>query len=116
VARRLGVPLVFTYHTRYEKYAHYVPAPERLVAALAVRLACRFADQADLVIAALRPHRRDLRAAGCGRASPSFRPACRWTASVRRRRGGAARSSGSRPTRWFASTWAAWTGRRAWSA
>jgi len=51
VARRLGVPLVFTYHTRYEKYAHYVPAPERLVAALAVRLACRFADQADLVIA-----------------------------------------------------------------
>jgi 1,2-diacylglycerol 3-alpha-glucosyltransferase len=51
IARRLGVPLVFTYHTRYEKYAHYVPAPERLVAALAVGLACRFADQADLVIA-----------------------------------------------------------------
>jgi len=51
IARRLRVPLVFTYHTRYEKYAHYVPAPERLVAALAVRLACRFADHADLVIA-----------------------------------------------------------------
>jgi len=51
IARRLAVPLVFTYHTRYEKYAHYVPAPERLVAALAVRLACRFADRADLVIA-----------------------------------------------------------------
>jgi glycosyltransferase involved in cell wall biosynthesis len=51
IARRLGAPLVFTYHTRYEKYAHYVPAPERLVAALAVRLACRFADRADLVIA-----------------------------------------------------------------
>lgn len=51
IARRLGAPLVFTYHTRYEKYAHYVPAPERLVAALAVGLACRFADQADLVIA-----------------------------------------------------------------
>ena len=51
LARRLAVPLVFTYHTRYEKYAHYVPAPERLVAALAVRLACRFADRAELVIA-----------------------------------------------------------------
>ena len=51
IARRLAVPLVFTYHTRYEKYAHYVPAPERVVAALAVRLACRFADRADLVIA-----------------------------------------------------------------
>ena len=51
LARRLGVPLVFTYHTRYEKYAHYVPLPERLVAALAVRLSCRFATSADLVVA-----------------------------------------------------------------
>ena len=25
LARRLNRPLVFTYHTRYEKYAHYVP-------------------------------------------------------------------------------------------
>ena len=51
LARRLGVPLVFTYHTRYEKYAHYIPLPERLVAALAVRLSCRFAASADLVVA-----------------------------------------------------------------
>ena len=27
LARRLRRPLVFTYHTRYEKYAHYVPLP-----------------------------------------------------------------------------------------
>src|SRR5215468_12638612 len=51
LARRLGRPLVFTYHTRYEKYAHYVPLPERLVATMAVRLACRFADRAHLVVA-----------------------------------------------------------------
>ncbi len=51
LARRLARPLVFTYHTRYEKYAHYVPLPERLVAAFAVRLACRFASTADLVVA-----------------------------------------------------------------
>jgi 1,2-diacylglycerol 3-alpha-glucosyltransferase len=51
LARRHRRPLVFTYHTRYEKYAHYVPLPERFVAALAVRLSCRFADSADLVIA-----------------------------------------------------------------
>lgn len=50
-ARRHGRPLVFTYHTRYEKYAHYVPLPERVVAALAVRLSCRFAASSDLVIA-----------------------------------------------------------------
>jgi glycosyltransferase involved in cell wall biosynthesis len=51
LARRQGVPLVFTYHTRYEKYAHYVPLPPRLVRPLAVRLACRFAASADLVVA-----------------------------------------------------------------
>src|SRR4030067_662836 len=50
-ARRQDLPLVFTYHTRYEKYAHYVPLPQRLVAALAVRLSCRFANAADLVVA-----------------------------------------------------------------
>jgi 1,2-diacylglycerol 3-alpha-glucosyltransferase len=51
LARRLRRPLVFTYHTRYEKYAHYVPLPQRFVRGLAVRLACRFADSADLVVA-----------------------------------------------------------------
>jgi glycosyltransferase involved in cell wall biosynthesis len=51
LARSQGRPLVFTYHTRYEKYAHYVPLPPRLVRRLAVRLACRFADSADLVVA-----------------------------------------------------------------
>ncbi len=50
LARAQGRPLVFTYHTRYEKYAHYVPLPERLVASLAVSLACRFAGTADLVV------------------------------------------------------------------
>jgi glycosyltransferase involved in cell wall biosynthesis len=51
LARRTRRPLVFTYHTRYEKYAHYVPLPQRLVRGLAVQLACRFADSADLVVA-----------------------------------------------------------------
>ena len=51
LARRRRLPLVFTHHTRYEKYAHYVPVNQRLVSALAVRLSCRFADSADLVVA-----------------------------------------------------------------
>lgn len=51
LARAQRRPLVFTYHTRYEKYAHYVPLPPRLVRSLAVRLSCRFADSADLVVA-----------------------------------------------------------------
>src|SRR5712691_2485268 len=51
LARRQRRPLVFTYHTRHEKYAHYVPLPPRLVRSLAVRLACRFANSADLIVA-----------------------------------------------------------------
>ena len=51
LARRLGRPLVFTYHTRYEKYAHYVPLRQDWVQAIAIRWSCRFADRSDLVIA-----------------------------------------------------------------
>ena len=51
LARRAGRPLVFTYHTRYEKYAHYVPFPLSWVQKTAVARATRFANQADLVIA-----------------------------------------------------------------
>ena len=51
LARRLGRPLVFTYHTRYEKYAHYVPVTRGLVEAAAVKLSARFAARADAVIA-----------------------------------------------------------------
>ena len=50
-ARRAGRPLVFTYHTRYEKYAHYVPLTRPLVEAAAVKLSTRFASRADAVVA-----------------------------------------------------------------
>ncbi len=51
LARRAGRPLVFTYHTRYEKYAHYVPLRRPLVEAAAIRLSTSFAASADAVIA-----------------------------------------------------------------
>jgi 1,2-diacylglycerol 3-alpha-glucosyltransferase len=51
LARRHRRPLVFTYHTRYEKYAHYVPLTRPLVEAAAVRLSSGFASRADAVIA-----------------------------------------------------------------
>ena len=46
LARRLGRPLVFTYHTRYEKYAHYVPFSRAVVERAAVALSARFARRA----------------------------------------------------------------------
>ena len=51
LARRAGRPLVFTYHTRYEKYAHYVPLTRSLVEAAALGLSTRFAARADAVLA-----------------------------------------------------------------
>jgi len=50
-ARRWQRPLVFTYHTYYDRYAHYVPGPSRLVARMAVQQATAFANRADIVIA-----------------------------------------------------------------
>jgi 1,2-diacylglycerol 3-alpha-glucosyltransferase len=51
LARRLRRPLVFTYHTRYDKYAHYVPLSRAVVERAAVALSARFARRADAVIA-----------------------------------------------------------------
>jgi 1,2-diacylglycerol 3-alpha-glucosyltransferase len=63
-AHQANRPLVFTYHTRYERYAHYVPGPSRLVATMALRRALAFAQRADLVIAPTPSVARDLCALG----------------------------------------------------
>ncbi|MFN2459714.1 MAG: glycosyltransferase, partial [Candidatus Velthaea sp.] len=49
-ARRRGVPLVFTYHTRIEAYAHYLPFERRATEAAAVTLTRSYANGADAVI------------------------------------------------------------------
>ena len=64
LARRTGRPIVFTYHTRYEKYAHYVPLSRRLVESAAIRLSTRFADRCDMVIAPSTLLRDELQARG----------------------------------------------------
>jgi 1,2-diacylglycerol 3-alpha-glucosyltransferase len=64
LARRQGRPLVFTYHTRYDKYAHSVPLRRTLVAAAARGLSTRFAASADAIIAPSAVLRDELRARG----------------------------------------------------
>jgi len=49
-ARRLKRPLVFTYHTLIRQYAHYIPLPQPLVRAAAVRVSRGFSNSADHVI------------------------------------------------------------------
>jgi 1,2-diacylglycerol 3-alpha-glucosyltransferase len=64
LAHRQNRPLVFTYHTRYEKYAHYVPLSRTVVERAAVALSTRFARRADAVIAPSARVREELQRQG----------------------------------------------------
>ena len=50
-ARTFAVPLVFTHHTRYEEYTHYVPVDSPVLKTFVIELATRYANLADRVIA-----------------------------------------------------------------
>lgn len=49
-ARRLRVPLVYTYHTRLEEYAHYVPFDPHATRRAAEALTRTYANTADAVV------------------------------------------------------------------
>jgi len=49
-ARRSRVPLVFTYHTRIDEYAHYAPFEPHVARAALIALTRTFANRADAVI------------------------------------------------------------------
>ncbi|MGA9944669.1 MAG: glycosyltransferase, partial [Candidatus Cybelea sp.] len=49
-ARRYGMPLVYTYHTQLEAYAHYVPFEPNATRFAAAALTRAFANQADAVV------------------------------------------------------------------
>ncbi len=63
-ARRACVPLVFTYHTQLEAYAHYVPLQPNVARAVATRLTRAYANAADAVIVPTRAMNDRLRAMG----------------------------------------------------
>jgi glycosyltransferase involved in cell wall biosynthesis len=51
VAANKNVPIVFTHHTRYEDYVHYLPFDSEALTEIAVDLPTRFANLCDGVIA-----------------------------------------------------------------
>lgn len=51
IAAQRGVPVVFTHHTRYEQYTHYLPFDSAPVQAFVIELATRFANCCQGVIA-----------------------------------------------------------------
>jgi glycosyltransferase involved in cell wall biosynthesis len=51
IARYRNLPLVFTHHTRYEEYTHYVPLDSPLLKRFVIELATRYANLCDQVFA-----------------------------------------------------------------
>jgi 1,2-diacylglycerol 3-alpha-glucosyltransferase len=50
-AQKKNVPLIFTWHSLYDRYAHYMPfVPEKISAHLAMKNAATFAQRSDHVI------------------------------------------------------------------
>lgn len=49
-ARRMGIPLAFTFHTLYDQYVHYVPFARSFTKELAQRISRDFCNQCDLVL------------------------------------------------------------------
>ena len=51
VARMLSIPCVFTYHTIYEQYAHYIPFYQPIVRAIVRKNVLSFCRRVDHIIA-----------------------------------------------------------------
>lgn len=49
-AKKLGIPLVFTFHTLYEQYVHYIPFALSMTKDLAQHISRSFSNRCDLVI------------------------------------------------------------------
>ncbi len=50
-AKKFDIPLIFTHHTLYERYTHYVPADSPLIKKFAIQLTAGYANLCDSVIA-----------------------------------------------------------------
>lgn len=48
-ARRKHIPIVYTFHTQYEQYSHYIPLPSRLVNAYSRHQIIGFCESVDAV-------------------------------------------------------------------
>ena len=50
-ARKMHVPIVFTHHTLYERYTHYVPLDSPALKRVAIQLATEYANLCDQIVA-----------------------------------------------------------------
>ncbi|GAB6157454.1 glycosyltransferase family 4 protein [Desulfotomaculum varum] len=64
VAKKLGVPLVFTFHTLYDQYTHYVPIARELSKGITRKICVDFCNRCDLVITPTENISRHIRSMG----------------------------------------------------
>lgn len=50
VAKKLSIPIIFTYHTLYEHYVHYIPLPRCITRAITKKLVLRFCDRINGIV------------------------------------------------------------------
>lgn len=50
-ARKFDLPLLFTYHTRYDQYVHYLPMAQDLVKDVTIKYSRHFCNECDHIIA-----------------------------------------------------------------
>lgn len=51
IAKDLNIPVIFTYHTIYEKYLHYLPVPQFISRPIVKRIVMSFCKSVDCIIA-----------------------------------------------------------------
>lgn len=61
VARKVSIPIVFTHHTMYEKYVHYVPLPVPITEPVVKTLVQAYCNQVDGIIVPSLALRNNLR-------------------------------------------------------
>ncbi|HNX93038.1 MAG TPA: glycosyltransferase, partial [Syntrophomonas sp.] len=49
-ARKYNLPLLFTYHTRYDQYVHYVPVAQDFAKEVTVKYSSSFCNHCDHII------------------------------------------------------------------
>lgn len=67
IAHRLDLPLVFTYHTLYDRYVHYLPFAKNLSRKVVLRWSVKFCNQCDVILTPTKGISNYIQAAGVSR-------------------------------------------------
>ena len=81
VARHRELPILFTHHTLYERYTHYVPLDSPALKRMAVRLSAEYCNLCDRIVAPSESIATLLKERGVETPSTPFPPGLIWMPS-----------------------------------